>query len=117
MFKACYLWFLQFPAVDTPPSRLLKIIIIIIFSGGFPGLLFQCLVFLKIVLGPLLFSIHINDACSKIKHPYSPLFADDLRNCLQLLSDISSVQTWRTAKHMNLNAGMKLCLLPELLMC
>jgi hypothetical protein len=63
-------------------------------------------------LGPLLFSIFINDLCSAINHSRYLLFADDIKivrairspyNCSLLQSDIDSVQSWCAANFMKLN--------------
>jgi hypothetical protein len=63
-------------------------------------------------LGPLLFSIFINDLCNAINHSRYLLFADDIKifrairsryDCSLLQSDIDSVQSWCTANFMKLN--------------
>jgi hypothetical protein len=55
------------------------------------------MIFLKIVLGPLLFNMYINDLCSKIKYSRFFYFPDDLKilrriacivDCLLFQSDI-----------------------------
>jgi hypothetical protein len=62
-------------------------------------------------LGPLLFTVFINDLCAKINSK-SLLFADDLKiyrdmksaeDCKSLQADIDSVQLWCGDNHMELN--------------
>jgi hypothetical protein len=64
------------------------------------------------VLGPLLFSIFMNDLCDVINYSRYLLFADNIKifcvikslnDCNRLQSDIDSVQGWYIAKFMKLN--------------
>jgi hypothetical protein len=64
------------------------------------------------VLGPLLFSIFMNDLCDAVNHSNCLLFADDLKvyrvinsssDCFLLQSDIDYVHTWCSANFMKLN--------------
>jgi hypothetical protein len=64
------------------------------------------------VLGPLFFSLFMNDLCNVINYSRNLPFADDIKifrvikspnDCNLLQSDIDSVQGWCTANLMKLN--------------
>ena len=65
-------------------------------------------------MGPLLFSIFVNDICSVIKHSRYLLFADDIKifravnsadDCTLLQADIEHIKAWCAANCMKLNVS------------